>query len=155
MIALGGAYEKFYMMLMGRAIFGVSSDMLAISISKVLLCTVSGRGLVMGLVLTVPELAGALNSFLSPYLFERSQSLTAPLLFSLTICLFSFICALIMIVIVGEPQESTNERETKNFHDLKPHEDFFPMMIICTLALAVYQPFLDNVTEFYEERFGW
>ena len=29
------------------------------------------------------------------------------------------------------------------------------MMIICTLALAVYQPFLDNVTEFYEERFGW
>jgi hypothetical protein len=29
------------------------------------------------------------------------------------------------------------------------------MMIILTLALAVYQPFLDNVDEFYEERFGW
>lgn len=29
------------------------------------------------------------------------------------------------------------------------------MMIICTLSLAVYYPFLDNVTKFYQERFGW
>jgi predicted enzyme related to lactoylglutathione lyase len=28
-------------------------------------------------------------------------------------------------------------------------------MIICTLTLAVYVPFLDNVSKFYEERFGW
>jgi len=73
-IAFGGAYKKFYMMLVGRAIFGVASDMLFISISKVLVRRVrfNQSGLVMGLVLTIPELAGALNSFLSPYLFERS-----------------------------------------------------------------------------------
>jgi hypothetical protein len=35
-IAIGGSYSQFYMMLVGRAMFGVSSDMLFISISKVL-----------------------------------------------------------------------------------------------------------------------
>jgi hypothetical protein len=29
------------------------------------------------------------------------------------------------------------------------------MMMICTLSITVYYPFLDNVSEFYEERFGW
>jgi len=35
------------------------------------------------------------------------------------------------------------------------HRNFFIMMLICTLSLSVYFPFLDNVTKFYEERFGW
>jgi hypothetical protein len=35
-IAIGGSYSEFYMMLVGRAMFGVASDMLFISISKVL-----------------------------------------------------------------------------------------------------------------------
>lgn len=61
------------MMLVGRAIFGVASDMLFVSISKVLATSVKGSsGFAIGVVLTVPELACALNAYLSPYLFERS-----------------------------------------------------------------------------------
>jgi nitrate/nitrite transporter NarK len=29
------------------------------------------------------------------------------------------------------------------------------LMLICTLTLAAYVPFLDNVSKFYQERFGW
>lgn len=43
-------------------------------------------GTAMGLILTVPELAAALNSFLSPYLFEKTQSIKIPLLFGLGLC---------------------------------------------------------------------
>jgi hypothetical protein len=70
------------MMLVGRAIFGMASDMLFISISKVLMQRL-GRtsGFAIGVVLTVPELACALNAYLSPYLFEVSHSLTLPLVF--------------------------------------------------------------------------
>lgn len=83
------------MMLVGRAIFGCASDMLFISISKILAKRMpQDIGFAVGVVLTVPELATALNSFLSPYLFQESNSLTVPLLFGLTICLFSFFCGL-------------------------------------------------------------
>jgi hypothetical protein len=35
----------------------------------------------LGIVMTVPELASALNAYLSPYLFYKSDSLTLPLIF--------------------------------------------------------------------------
>lgn len=47
-------------------------------------------GTAMGLILTIPELAAALNSFLSPYLFEKTQSLKIPLLFGLALCFLVF-----------------------------------------------------------------
>jgi hypothetical protein len=70
------------MMLVGRAIFGIASDMLLISISKVLVKRIgNASGFALGLVLTLPELASALNAYLSPLLFEKSDSLALPLLF--------------------------------------------------------------------------
>lgn len=86
-IAFGGCYQKYYMMLAGRAIFGIASDLLHIAVFKVIARRMPHcLGTAMGLILTVPELAAALNSFLSPYLFEKTHSLELPLLFGLTLC---------------------------------------------------------------------
>lgn len=75
------------MMLVGRAIFGIGSDILHIAVFKVIAKRMPHcLGTAMGLILTVPELACALNSVLSPYLFEKTHSIEVPLIFGLTIC---------------------------------------------------------------------
>ena len=85
------------MMLVGRAIFGIASDLLHIAVFKVIARRMPHcLGTAMGLILTVPELAAALNSFLSPYLFEKTHSLELPLLFGLSLCiLVSRLCLLL------------------------------------------------------------
>lgn len=98
LIVLGGTYDKYYMMLVGRAIFGVASDMLFISITKILVRRVGDQqGIALGVVMTIPEVASALNSVLSPYLFDKSHTLALPLLFGFGLCLFSFICGVVMV----------------------------------------------------------
>ena len=58
------------MMLVGRAIFGIASDMLHIAVFKLIAKRMPNElGTSMGLILTLPELAAALNSYLSPLLF--------------------------------------------------------------------------------------
>lgn len=99
-IAFGGCYQKYYMMLVGRAIFGIASDMLHIAVFKVVAKRMPNNiGTAMGLILTIPELAAALNSFLTPWLFEITRSITAPLLLALTLCFLSFFCGLLMVYI--------------------------------------------------------
>lgn len=75
------------MMLCGRAIFGIASDILHIAVFKLIARRMPDNlGFAMGLILTVPELAAALNSFLSPYLYEATNSLKLPFLFGLSLC---------------------------------------------------------------------
>lgn len=49
--------------------------------------------------MTVPELASALNSFVSPMIYEYTGNLFYPLTFSVLICILSLISALVLIVI--------------------------------------------------------
>lgn len=113
-IAFGGCYRKYYMMLVGRAIFGIASDMLHIAVFKLIAKRMPHcLGTAMGLILTVPELAAALNSFLSPYLFEQTKSIRTPLLFGLTLCSISFLCGLAMIYIDYLKSKDDEEEETE------------------------------------------
>lgn len=49
--------------------------------------------------MTVPELASALNSFVSPLVYENTGELSYPLFISVFICVFSMICATILITL--------------------------------------------------------
>jgi hypothetical protein len=48
----------------------------------------------LGIAVTFPELGNALNSYLTPSIYESSGNLGTPLLVSVFICLISLICAL-------------------------------------------------------------
>jgi hypothetical protein len=48
----------------------------------------------LGLAITIPELGNALNSYLTPIIFENINSLGLPLFTSVGICFLSFICAI-------------------------------------------------------------
>lgn len=48
----------------------------------------------LGIAVTFPELGNALNSYLTPIIYENSQSLGTPLLVSVFICILGVACAL-------------------------------------------------------------
>lgn len=47
----------------------------------------------LGLAITIPELGNALNSYVTPIIYEESGNLGTPLFTSVGICSFSFLCA--------------------------------------------------------------
>lgn len=49
--------------------------------------------------MTVPELASAANSFITPMLYDSYEGLTYPLFFSVILCIFSFICAVVLCIL--------------------------------------------------------
>jgi len=63
--------------------------------------------------MTVPEIASAVNSLLSPILYEHFQELSYPLFFSVFICFFSAICALILIWLDKKADKINEEEDLK------------------------------------------
>ena len=53
----------------------------------------------LGIGITFPELGNAFNSFMSPLIFDHSQDLGDPLLFSFGLCLLGFIVSCIIAYI--------------------------------------------------------
>lgn len=51
----------------------------------------------MGIIMTIPEIGGALNSLLTPLIYNNSQKLSVPLFTSVGFCLFSFCCGIILV----------------------------------------------------------
>jgi hypothetical protein len=51
----------------------------------------------MGIITTMPEIASALNSFFTPLIYEKTDSLAYPLFTSVLICGFSLVCATILV----------------------------------------------------------
>jgi hypothetical protein len=53
--------------------------------------------LALGLCLSTPKLGSAMNSLISPKIYAASESLGWPLLVGVGVCVFSFLCALVLI----------------------------------------------------------
>ena len=53
----------------------------------------------LGLVITLPELGGAVNSFLTPVIYESSQNLSAGFYVGAVFCFISFVCSLALFFI--------------------------------------------------------
>lgn len=49
--------------------------------------------------MTVPELAAALNSFVSPLIYDKTGNISYPLFVSVIICIFSLLCAIVLIIL--------------------------------------------------------
>ncbi|CAD8084472.1 unnamed protein product [Paramecium primaurelia] len=177
-VALGGAFKIFWIMLVGRIIFGCASENLVIAQAAIICKWFRGKELstAIGYIMTVPELASAANSFLTPMLYESYQGLTYPLFFSVILCIFSFVCAVVLCIldkknelnklkgqfIIEEQEEEEGEEgeqqkddiERVSFKDIKNlNGTFWILVLICTLTLGSYTPFLDDANDFLQEKF--
>ena len=95
-IAIGGYIYSYNLILIGRALFGLTSESLIIAQASMVSFWFKGRQLAfaLGIAVTFPELGNALNSWLSPLIYESSGSLGTPFLVSVFFCILSLLCAL-------------------------------------------------------------
>lgn len=95
LVAIGGAYKSYTTMLIGRMLFGIASESLITAQASFVSFWFVGKELAfaLGLAITIPELGNALNSYLTPIIFDNTQSLGPPLFTSVGVCSVSFLCA--------------------------------------------------------------
>lgn len=95
-VAAGGAYKSYATMLVGRMLFGIASESLITAQASFVSFWFVGKELAfaLGLAITFPELGNALNSFLTPIIYDNTQSLGPPLFTSVGVCSISFLCAI-------------------------------------------------------------
>lgn len=100
-VAFGGLYQSYLMLLIGRMIFGIASESLITAQASFVSFWFKGKELAtaLGIILTSPELGNALNSFLTPVIYESTHSLGAPLFVSVGFCILSVICGIILVII--------------------------------------------------------
>lgn len=94
-VAAGGAYNSYACMLVGRMLFGIASESLITAQASFVSFWFAGKELAfaLGLAITIPELGNALNSYLTPIIYEKTNSLGPPLFVSVGVCSVSFLCA--------------------------------------------------------------
>ena len=95
-VAAGGAYKSYATMLVGRMLFGIASESLITAQASFVSFWFVGKELAfaLGLAITFPELGNALNSFLTPIIYDNTKSLGPPLFTSVGVCSISFLCAI-------------------------------------------------------------
>lgn len=96
-IAIGGYTYSYSTILIGRMLFGIVGQSTITALSCFVAQWFKGKELSMafGIAVTFPEFGNALNSLVTPLIYEKTQSLGTPLLFSVFICFISFLCALV------------------------------------------------------------
>jgi MFS family permease len=94
-IAIGGYIKSYPLILVGRILFGIASEALFIPHASMISLWFQGteQAFALGIGITFPELGNAFNSFMTPLIFEHSQNLGNPLLFSFGLCLVGLLMA--------------------------------------------------------------
>lgn len=95
-ISICVAAGSFGGMLAGRALFGIFCESLITAQITMVSFWFKGKELAtaLGLVITLPELGGAVNSFLTPVIYNSSGNLSAGFFVGAVFCFVSFCCAL-------------------------------------------------------------
>jgi MFS family permease len=96
LFAIGGQIGSFGLMLAARILFGIASRSIFIPQTSLISFWFKGKELsfALGIGITCPELGNALNSYLTPIIYEKTGSLGPPLFTSVGFCIVGFICAI-------------------------------------------------------------
>ncbi|CAD8205877.1 unnamed protein product [Paramecium octaurelia] len=123
-IAIGGKQKSFYMMLIGRVFLGIASENLIISQNVIITAWFKGHQLstASGCIVTLPEIAAALNSYFSPMIYDYTGSITYPLFTSVLICIFSLFCA-ILLLFFDKSRESILKQEKQEKSTISSNEE--------------------------------
>lgn len=113
LFALGGDIKSYPLMLLARILFGVVSRSLFIPQTALISFWFKGRELsfAMGIGITCPELGNALNSYLTPLIYEEEENLAKPLYVSVLLCFIGFLGSILVFKLdrKAEKIDASNE----------------------------------------------
>lgn len=166
--AYGGYLKDFGWMLAGRAIYAIGSDPLNVAQIVVTNKWFQGNevGLAMALGSTTCGVARAINSYLIPQIFEWSQDLFTPMLFSAIMCILAMVATVLMVILdrandqrelrSEEKLHLLTEEEKISIKDLK-HFKAIVWLLIVNFALtnAVFFSFNVFTNDLYHVQFNF
>lgn len=112
----GGYLLSYWLMILGRFIFGLGGECMAVCQSCIIIKWFKQRELALALSLALGSnrIGSFLNSFLCPRLYQVNKSFTLPLFVGLVLCGYSFVCAFFLTIMDKE----ADKREGKISHVL-------------------------------------
>lgn len=162
-----GAYKKlFWLMIVGRVIFGLGGENMSVGQSAIVSKWFKGKELNMalGLNISIARLGSVINGLTVLGLYNSSPdgNLGLPFLVGFFICAFSFGTALAIACIDrhadkvdGTTDAVTSEEEKFKWGDLlKFNLSFWLIAISCVLTYMVIFPFIQNLTNMLETKYG-
>eukprot|EP00330_Aristerostoma_sp_ATCC50986_P000270 CAMPEP_0114595542 /NCGR_PEP_ID=MMETSP0125-20121206/17354_1 /TAXON_ID=485358 ORGANISM="Aristerostoma sp., Strain ATCC 50986" /NCGR_SAMPLE_ID=MMETSP0125 /ASSEMBLY_ACC=CAM_ASM_000245 /LENGTH=544 /DNA_ID=CAMNT_0001797261 /DNA_START=19 /DNA_END=1653 /DNA_ORIENTATION=+ len=166
-IIVYGAYEgTFNLLLIGRVISGLGGDTLLVCQAAILTKWFSEKELsiAMGTALNISSIGSSINSFLSPYFYEKTGEIQIPLIVGFFLCVLSMMAVVLLNImdrIADKKENVDNQSEAKTeeefqFKDLKKLEKIFYLLMFAMIIMdGAFMTFMANANDYLVERFGY
>ncbi|KAG5897440.1 hypothetical protein JTB14_002701 [Gonioctena quinquepunctata] len=167
--ASGAFFNQYWLMLVGRFIFGIGGESLTVAQNNYAVLWFKGKELnmVFGLQLSFARVGSTVNFLVMESLYKyvvdsssNPQHVVGIVLFiSCVTCLFSFACSLIMGLFDKRAEEITRRndnmtREVVKLTDVKDFKaSFWLVCVICVLFYCAIFPFITIAKDFFMKRF--
>lgn len=171
---LGGIYEKYWLMMLGRFVFGLGGECLVVSQSTVISQWFKANeiALALGLNITASRLGSSVNSALTPILYSSQKSTAHPFflptLVGLIACVLSWFAGLGMIYMdresdrrEGKLQEDQrrssfiDDNEQVRISDIKNFSSQFWILVLnCALIYGSFFSFNANANDLLHSLYG-
>ncbi|KAH8390743.1 hypothetical protein KR215_001666 [Drosophila sulfurigaster] len=168
--ASGGILDAFWLMILGRFIFGIGAESLAVAQNSYAVLWFKGKELnmVFGLQLSVARFGSTVNfwvmqpiyDYVSKF-YEGHRALGVVLLLATLTCVMSLLCALIL-GIMDKRAERILQRNNNPSGEIPKLTDvftfkapFWMVSIICVAYYVAIFPFIALGQKFFMDRFGY
>lgn len=164
--ALGGLQNKFWLMLVGRAIFGLGGECMSVAQSAIVSRWFKGKELsfAFGLNLSVARLGSVLNGIILPRVAQAHDNKIGEALFiGFGVCLFSLFMGICLCVVDywadkkdGVGAVSLGDEDKFKFKDITEFK--LPYWLITLSCMVVYMcifPYLSESTALLTDKFGF
>ncbi|XP_021109284.1 major facilitator superfamily domain-containing protein 1 isoform X3 [Heterocephalus glaber] len=170
--ALGGIFNAFWLMELGRFVFGIGGESLAVAQNTYAVSWFKGKelNLVFGLQLSMARIGSTVNMNLMGWLYSKIEAslgsagpttLGATLLIGGITCILSLICALALAYLDQRAEKILHKEQGKTGEVIKLTDikDFslplWLIFIICVGYYVVVFPFIGLGKIFFIEKFGF
>lgn len=163
-VTFGAAKEIYWVMVLGRFVFGLGGECLSVSQSSVIAKWFAGKELsfALGLTICVARLGSSLNSLLSPKIYNWTGDLYAPFLVGTFLCVFSWI----MGIVLGNIDKKADDQEGAqndaaatdkiNLSDLKKFSRLYYLLLFnCFFLYGAFFGLTNNLNDIMKTRFGF
>ncbi|XP_029026800.1 major facilitator superfamily domain-containing protein 1 isoform X2 [Betta splendens] len=170
--ATGALVNRFWLMEMGRFVFGIGGESLAVAQNTYAVNWFKGKelNLVFGLQLSMARLGSTVNMNIMGWVYNQVKGLVGKpgytalggsLMIASATCLFSLLCALVLAVLDKRAEKILHKEEGKTGEkiQLKDVKDFpFPLWLIFIICVGYYVaifPFIGLGQVFFIEKFNF
>ncbi|XP_073986739.1 lysosomal dipeptide transporter MFSD1-like [Rhodnius prolixus] len=169
--ALGSLLDSFNVMLLGRLVFGIGGESLAVAQNYYAVLWFKGRELnmIFGLQLSFARVGSAVNFITMGHLydlinqyFKGREALGVTLLVASITCVISFLCALFLACLDFKARSGDNgeaKKSNKEVVSITDMKDFSPAFWLITVICVAYYiaifPFIALGKVFFIRKFGF